>query len=48
MLEGGRAAVQTDADVVATSRVRDLERLLGRTTMEKEILALDVDRPKNL
>lgn len=55
MLEGGRTAVQADEDVVGTSRVRDLEkrvrdleRLLGRKTMENEILkeALDVARPK--
>ncbi|WP_244488593.1 transposase, partial [Aureimonas sp. Leaf427] len=57
MLEGGHAAVQADEDVVGTSRVRDLEkrvrdleRLLGRKTMENEILkeALDVARPKNV
>jgi transposase len=55
MLEGGHAAVQADEEVVGTSRVRDLEkrvrdleRLLGRKTMENEILkeALDVARPK--
>jgi transposase len=55
MLEGGHAAVQADEDVVGTSRirdldkrVRDLERLLGRKTMENDILkeALDVVRPK--
>jgi transposase len=55
MLEGGHAAVQADEDVVGASRVRDLEkrvrdleRLLGRKTMENEILkeALDVARPK--
>ena len=55
MLEGGQAAVQADEDVVGTSRVRelekkvrDLERLLGRKTMENEILkeALAVARPK--
>mgnify|MGYP002718332525 FL=1 len=55
MLEGGHAAVQADEDVVGTSRVRDLEkrvrdleRLLGRKTMENEILkeALDIARPK--
>ena len=44
MLEGGRQAVQADEDVVGTSRVRELERrvrelerLLGRKTMEAEI-----------
>ena len=55
MLEGGHQAVQADEDVVGTSRVRelerrirDLERLLGRKTMEVEILkeALDVGRAK--
>jgi transposase len=53
MLEGGREAVQADEDVVGASkvrelerRVRDLERLLGRKTMEVEILkeALDLAR----
>ena len=55
MLEGGREAVQADEDVVGASkvrelgrRVRDLERLLGRKTMEVEILkeALDLARTK--
>ena len=55
MLEGGREAVAADEDVVGTSkvrelerRVRDLERLLGRKTMEVEILkeALDLARAK--
>ena len=55
MLEGGLQAVQADGDVVGTSRVRELERrvrelerLLGRETMEVEILkeALDVARVK--
>ena len=55
MLEGGQAAIQADEDVVGASRVRDLEkrvrdleRLLGRKTMEIEILkeALDLARPK--
>jgi len=55
MLEGGRQAVHADEDVVDTSRVRelekrvrDLERLLGRKTMEVEILkeALDLARAK--
>jgi transposase len=55
MLEGGQAAIQADEDVVGASRVRelekrvrDLERLLGRKTMEAEILkeALDLGRPK--
>src|SRR5436189_1109743 len=56
MIEGGHAAVQADEDVVGTSRVRelekrvrDLERLLGRKTMENEILkeAIEVARLKN-
>ena len=51
MSEGGKEAVRADEDVVAASevrrleeRVRDLERLLGRKTMEVEILkeALDL------
>ena len=55
MLEGGLQAVEADEDVVGTSRVRELERrvrelerLLGRQTMEVEILkeALDVARVK--
>src|SRR6476469_8641940 len=48
MLAGGLQAVQADEDVVGTSRVRELERLLGRKTMEVEILkeALDVARVK--
>jgi transposase len=55
MLEGGHAAVHADEDVVDASqvrelekRVRDLERMLGKKTMEAEILkeALDLARPK--
>jgi transposase len=55
MLEGGREAVQADEDVVGASKVRELERrvrglerLLGRKTMEVEILkeALDLARTK--
>jgi transposase len=45
MTEGGVAAVRSDEPVVGSSevrrledRVRDLERLLGRKTMEVEIL----------
>lgn len=44
MLEGGHAAVLADEDVVGASqvrelekRVRDLERMLGKKTMEAEI-----------
>ncbi len=55
MAEGGQAAVAADEDVVGASRVRDLERkvrelerLLGKKTMEAEILreALDAARAK--
>lgn len=55
MLEGGQVAVEADEDVVGASQVRDLEkkvreleRLLGRKTMENEILkeALALARPK--
>jgi transposase len=55
MSEGGKEAVHADNDVVAASevrrleeRVRELERLLGRETMEVEILkeALDLARAK--
>ena len=55
MLEGGATAVQADEDVVGASRVRELEkrvreleRMLGRNTMEAEILkeALDLASPK--
>ena len=55
MSEGGHEAVRADEEVVPISRlrelesrVRDLERLLGRKTMETEILreALDAARPK--
>jgi transposase len=55
MSEGGKEAVRADDDVVAASqvrrleeRVRELERLLGRKTMEVEILkeALDLARAK--
>ena len=55
MAEGGLEAVRADDDVVAAGRVRDLElrireleRLLGRKTMEVEILreALEASRGK--
>jgi transposase len=55
MLEGGFQAVAADEEVVGTSRVRELERrtrelerLLGRETLEVEILkeALDAARVK--
>ena len=55
MAEGGLEAVKADDDVVPAGRVRELEakvreleRLLGRKTMEAEILreALEHARPK--
>jgi transposase len=55
MREGGREAVRADDEVVPAAelhrleeRVRDLERLLGRKTMEVEILkeALELARAK--
>ncbi len=55
MSEGGHEAVRADEEVVPVSRVRELEnrireleRLLGRKTMETEILrkALEQARPK--
>jgi transposase len=55
MSEGGKEAVRANEDVVAASevrrleeRVRDLERLLGRKTMEVEIVkvALHLARVK--
>ena len=55
MSEGGKEAVRADDEVVAASevrrleeRVRELERLLGRKTMEVEILkeALNLARAK--
>jgi transposase len=55
MSQGGQVAVKADEDVVAASklreleqRVRELERLLGRKTLEVEVLkeALTVARGK--
>ena len=55
MSEGGKEAIRVDDDVVGASevrrheeRVRDLERMLGRKTLEVEILkeALDLARAK--
>ena len=55
MSEGGREAVRADDEVVSVTelrrleeRVRDLERLLGRKTLENEILkeALELARAK--
>ena len=57
MSEGGKTAVQADDQVVSASelralkkQVRDLERLLGRKTMEVEILkeAIEIAREKKL
>ena len=56
MTEGGREAVRVDDEVTGAARVRqleerirDLERLLGRKTLEVEILkeALAAARAKN-
>ena len=38
MSEGGQVAVRADEDVVAVSRFRELERLLGRKPLEVEVL----------
>ena len=55
LMSGGREAVRADDEVVPAAelrrleeRVRDLERLLGRKTMENEILkeALELARAK--
>lgn len=55
--EGGKVAVQADDQVVSASearalkkRVRELERLLGKKTMEVEILkeAIEIAREKKL
>jgi len=54
MSEGGSIAVGSDESVVGNSqvrkledRVRDLERLLGRKTMEVEILKEALDRAES-
>ena len=56
MLEGGAVAVSNDDEVTSNravrqmeERIRELERQLGRKTLEVEILkeALDKARPKN-
>jgi len=56
MSEGGKVAVQADDEMVSASenralkkRVRELERLLGKKTMEVEILkeAIEIAREKN-
>ncbi|MDB5315157.1 MAG: hypothetical protein JWO26_1974 [Rhodospirillales bacterium] len=38
MAEGGHEAVRVDEEVVPISRVRELERTLGRKTMETNIV----------
>ncbi len=57
MSDGGKVAVQADDKVVSIceskalkNRIRDLERLLGKKTMEAEILkeALEIAREKKL
>ena len=57
MSDGGKVAVLADDQVVSASeskalkkRIRDLERILGKKTMEVEILkeALDIAREKKL
>ena len=57
MSEGGKVAVQADEEVVSVSenralkkRVRELERLLGKKTMEVEILkeGIKIAREKKL
>jgi transposase len=57
MSEGGMVAVKSDDSVISAAeardmkkRIRELERLLGRKTMEVEILkdALEVAREKKL
>ena len=56
MNEGGKEAIRTDDEVVASSmvkalekRIQELERVLGRKTMENEILreAVKVAHEKN-
>ena len=56
MTEGGKEAIQADEEVVARSqvkalgrRIQELERMLGRKTMENEILreAVKLAREKN-
>jgi transposase len=55
MAEGGKEAVRADDEVVAGAevralekRIRELERVLGKKTLENEILreALDLAQPK--
>ena len=57
MSDGGKVAVQSDDQVVSASelralkkQIRDLQRLLGKKTMEVEILknAIEIAREKKL
>lgn len=57
MAEGGKQAIQADDDVVAASevrelkrRIRELERVLGKKTLENEILrdAVELAHQKKL
>ena len=57
MVEGGKKAVAVDDEVVASAevkelkrRIRELERVLGKKTLENEILkdAVDLARQKKL
>jgi len=57
MIEGGKKAVAVDDDVVSSAevkelkrRIRELERVLGKKTLENEILkdAVDLARQKKL
>jgi transposase len=57
MTEGGKEAVRSDDEVVASAevralekRIRDLERVLGKKTLENEILreALKIAQEKKL
>src|SRR5215813_12446395 len=50
MAEGGKEAVRADDEVVARSEVRELEKVLGKKTLENEILreALKVAQEKKL
>ena len=56
MAEGGKQAVQADEELVAASevrelkkRIRELERVLGKKTLENEILreAVELAHQKN-
>ena len=49
MAEGGKVAVGADNAVASAQEKRELERALGRKTLEMEILkeAIEVERKKN-